>query len=501
MNENVSIQLGDPQTPLYIQVFKYFEKMIVQGKLAPGCKLPPIRKLAGKLGVNNVTVVNAYKLLEQNGYVHSKKGSGTYVGIENAASDQNEMDIPVGGGQFFEEEDIQLMSRGHITLSEHSINFASAAPTPDLFPIEDFKQVLIKVLDRDRGNAFGYDESNGYRPLRESISQFMDNNYAIKAHKDDIQIISGAQQGIDIIAKALINPGDFVLVENPIYTGAIAVFRSRGAKIIGVPMEQDGMNMHLLEKYIEIYRPKLVYTMPYHQNPTTFCYSKQKKQHLLDLAYQNKLFVIEDDFSSDLNFEAHGVSQPLKVLDRQERVLYIKSFSKVLMPGLRIGFLIAPAEVFKRILQAKHTTDISSSGLIQRALDLYLKKQIWGKHLAYMKGIFQDRYRKILQETMKLEDIGIKRYRPAGGLNLWLTLPEGISGTRLYQACAKRDVLLIPGKIFYVDNDPANDQKIRMSFAAVYPDQIEKGIEVVHHCMEQLKNKTEDRTTYYSPLI
>ncbi|MBZ4645125.1 MAG: PLP-dependent aminotransferase family protein [Clostridia bacterium] len=503
MREIASIQLDRSNSvPLYIQLFEHLKKLIVKGNIAKGSRLPAIRKLAEQLEVNTVTVVNAYKLLEQNGYVYSKTGSGVYVApVRYIAVQPTDMEIQVKEDTFFEEEDIQLMSRGQITLSENSINFASATPTPDLFPVEDFKKVLIEVLDRDKGQAFGYHESNGYKSLRHSISQFLNMNYSIKAHQDDIQIISGAQQGIDVIAKALINHGDYVLVENPTYTGAIAVFKSRGAKIVGVPIEHDGINISVLEKYIKLYRPKLIYTMPNYQNPTTFCYSREKKQYLLDLAYRNNFFIIEDDFLTDLNFTEDSTPHTLKSLDKYDRVLYIKSFSKVLMPGLRIGFLIAPSEVFKDILQAKHTTDISSSGLIQRAFDLYLQKGIWGRHLDYMKEIYKDRYKKILGEIAALRDLGASIYEPNGGLNLWLTLPEGVSGIQLYYGCAKRDVLIIPGKIFYTSNAADTDRNIRISFAAVYPEQIEKGIEIVYNCINKLLNKTGERTTYYSPLI
>ncbi len=500
MNENVSIQLTRGDIPLYIQLSEYYEKLIIEGKLKAEEKLPPIRKLAALLEVNNVTVVNAYKLLEQKGYVYTKKGSGIYVAAHNEQESQG-LSVYGDESEFFEEDDIHLMNSGQIVLTENSINFASATPASDLFPVEDFKQVLMEVFDRDKGSAFGYDESNGYRPLRCSISRFLDEHYAIKAHQDEIQIISGAQQGIDVIAKALIQPGDYVLVENPTYTGALAVFKSRGAKIIGVPMAQDGVNMDMLEKFVKIYRPKLMYTMPNYQNPTTFCYAEQKKKYLLELASRHNFFIIEDDFLTDLNFNKHDTYQTLKALDRNDSVLYIKSFSKVLMPGLRMGFLIAPTQVFREILQAKHTTDISSSGLIQRAFDLYLEKNIWGKHLQYMKKIYNNRYQKMIQELSKLEELGVRYHAPNGGLNIWLTLPDDISSTKLYQACAQKDVMFIPGKIFYVGNTGEDENNIRISYAAVYPEQIEKGIEVMYDCMKRLKDKKNEKSIFYSPLI
>ncbi|WHH58436.1 PLP-dependent aminotransferase family protein [Petroclostridium sp. X23] len=504
MSNIVPIQLDKQSSvPLYIQLFEELKKMICEDQLQPGTRLPAIRKLAGQLNVNNVTVVNAYKLLEQHQYVFSKVGSGVYVSSVQEIEEPEEPAIEdhIIKDEFYDDEDIQLMSRGHITLNKNSINFASATPTPDLFPVDDFKIALVEVLERDKGQAFGYHESNGYRPLRHSISCFLDDYYSIDVSEDHIQIISGAQQGIDVIAKALIQPGDYVFVENPTYTGAIAVFKSRGARIIGIPIQEDGIDMELAEKYIRRYQPKIIYTMPNYQNPTTYCYSEKRKRQLLELAYKHHFYIIEDDFLTDLDFTQRHGPRTLKSLDRFDRVLYIKSFSKVLMPGLRIGFLITPPEIFQKILQAKHTTDISSSGLIQRAFDLYLRKGIWGSHLEYMKQIYKDRYQKMLDKIICLENIGVRIHKPNGGLNFWLTLPKNVSATKLYYECAKHDLLLIPGRIFYTSESNSNDSHIRISYAAVYPEQIEPGIDILYNCINKMLNKTDEPDIYYSPLI
>lgn len=497
----VSIQLKEEdKQPLYIQLYSYLEKLIKAGTLEGGVRLPPVRKLAQALDVNPVTVVSAYKMLEQNGLVYSKVGSGTYVSDSIVPVSAGGLESPLTDEIF--DEEIHLMSRGQITLRENSINLASATPTPDLFPVEDFKKMLNHVLDRDKGEAFGYHESGGYRELRDSIAVFLQANYKIRTDAEHIQIISGAQQGIDVIAKALINPGDYVIVENPTYTGAVAVFKSRGAKIIGVPMESDGIDLDILEKSVLKYQPKLVYTMPNYQNPTTYCYSQKKKEYLLKLAAKHHFFIIEDDFLSDLNYAASTSPSMLKAMESEEKVIYIKSFSKVLMPGLRIGFLITPKEIFADILQAKHTTDISSSGLIQRAFDLYLRNGIWGSHLAYMKGIYQKRYDKILQEAEALKHLGIRFKEPKGGLNLWLNLPESLSGTKLYLECIQKEVLVTPGKIFYLPDTVNNkDANVRISFAAAYGEHIEKGLEILYDCAKKLQGSPKTVKSYYSPLL
>ncbi|NLY42585.1 MAG: PLP-dependent aminotransferase family protein [Clostridiaceae bacterium] len=502
MKEIESIQLDrNSLVPLYRQLFIKIEDMIKKGVLKEGMRLPAIRKLAKQLDVNTVTVVNAYKLLEQKKYIYSRIGSGYYIAYKKDDRYDRDEDIAMPEGLDFEDEDIQQMSRGQITLPSYALNFASATPTPDLFPVEDFKRVLNEVLDRDKGQAFGYHEVSGYMPLRKTIAKFLNENYLISVHPKDIQIISGAQQGIDIIAKALIQPGDVVIMENPTYTGAVAVFRSRKANIIGVDIEQDGINVEMLKRCVEKYHPKLVYLMPNYQNPTTYCYSEEKKKYLLKMALDNNFYIIEDDLLSDLSFVGNKKEQTLKRMDKNNRVLYIKSFSKILMPGLRIGFLIAPSQVFKDILMAKHATDISSSGLIQRALDLYLQKGAWGKHLEYMKDVYEERYNIVIKEASKLKELGVDFHVPNGGLNLWLTLPEGTSGSRLYFECVKQNVLIVPGKIFHVDGAHQYDRNVRISFAAVYPNEIEKGMGIIYNCINKLMNKYDEQITYYTPLM
>ena len=430
-----------------------------------------------------------------------KRGSGFYVGKDEHMSlllavDKEEM-LPDG----FQEEEIMLMSRGQLTLNDNSINFASATPTPDLFPVEEFQMALVEVLNRDKGEAFGYHESSGYWPLRDSISCFLQDNYAIHTTADNIQIISGAQQGIDVIAKAVLRPGEYVLVENPTYTGALAVFKSREAQIIGIPIEPDGIDIEALEKSLRRYRPKLVYTMPNYQNPTTYCYSEQKKKRLLELALQYDFYIVEDDFLSDLDFANESSHRTLKAIDKYNRVLYIKSFSKVLMPGLRMGFLITPTSLFQRILQAKHATDISSSGFIQRAFDIYLQKGIWGKHLHFMKNIYHERYDAMQKKLGDLRELGVNWHDPKGGLNFWLTLPPNINATELYFDCEKQDVLLAPGKLFYIPPTAAGEKHIRLSYAAVYPENIEKGLDIIGEIIKKKQHQTDKMHVHYSPLI
>lgn len=490
MNNNIILQLDrNLKVPMYMQLYHKLKDLIEMGQIDEGEKLPSIRSLANYLQVNNVTIINAYKLLEQDSLVYSKEGSGTYVKEKN-----KELQF-----DYFEDENMDLMTNGILSMSENSIDFASVSPTPDLFPVNEFKEVLIEVLDRDKGNAFVYPEINGYGPLRESISQFLWEYYQIKADPSHIQITSGGQQGIDLISKTFIQPGDYVFLENPTYSGAVAAFKSRGANIIPITIREDGLDLNELEEKISKYHPKFLYIMPCYQSPTTYSYSEKEKKGLLDIAYENNLYIIEDDFLSDLSYGENR--PPLKSIDKNEQVIYIKSFSKILMPGLRLGFLTCPKNLFRSIVRAKHTTDITSSGFIQRAFDVYLRKKYWKEHIENIKFEYGEKYNLLLSEIKCLEKHNITFTKPEGGLSLWLKLPNEIDSLELYNECFKNNVLIVPGKIFFIgDIENQFTNYIRLSFGSVSKYNIIEGIKVIDESIHNLKGDSFSSTKYI-PLI
>ncbi len=467
---NVSIQLIDSEQPKYLQLFDYIKEQITNGYIEPGEKLPTIRNLSQKLGVNSITVVNAYKQLENNHYISAKKGSGYYVSNSKVQKEEA-----------FSSSDVGMSN------DDSFINFASATPHPAIFPIESFKECINEVLERDKGFAFSYQESNGYKPLRKSIYSYLNKHYSIKAENEDfLQIVSGAQQGIDIIGKVLLNPGDYVITENPTYDGAVAVFKSRGARVVGVHIEHDGIDLIDLEKKIRICKPKLIYVMTSFQNPTTISYSKYKLEELLKLARKYNVYVVEDDSMSEL---CYGSTRALtiKALDRENRhVIYLKSFSKILMPGLRIGCMVIPNLLINDFTKIKQNSDISSSGLVQRSLELYFKSGKWDEHLQYMKEIYKGKYEFMLSRLIKLEQYGIKFEKPNGGLYFWIKLPKYLSAANIYDACKKAGLLLIPSGVFYDINNKNKDSYVRLSFAASSIELIREGMSKLEGCINSM---------------
>lgn len=470
---NISLDKESSQ-PLYIQLFEQLKELIQQGILPEDCKLPTIRELGRELEVNNSTVVNAYKLLEDHKLIYKKVGSGSYVLpieenliINNAVSNEDDR----------QEYDYNT--------EEGYIDFATASPDPRLFPMTDFKKAINDVIERDGGNAFMYHDSRGYLPLRSSIADYLSKK-EIEVGPEDVYIISGAQQGIDIIAKALLTNGDYVFVESPTYTGAAAVFKSRGARIIEIPLQNDGPDMNELEKLLQVIKPKFMYAMPNFQNPTGCSYSERKKKHLLLLCKKYKLLIVEDDYSGDLSYKEKPAT-PLKAYDKSDNVIYIKSFSKIFMPGLRVAFLIIPEHIKKIIASAKYMTDISTSGFMQRVLDLYLNRNILDEHIRYMKKEYGLRYFEAVRAAKKYLR-GALFNQPYGGLNLWVRLPDGVDSGLLYERCKKNMVLITPGTIFLKGKE--GEQHIRISFSGVDVPDITKGIAIIGNTIEEIKKES-----------
>lgn len=474
---HIQLNKEDDGQPLYIQLYEQLKSLIQQAIIPEDYKLPSIRDFADELSVNSVTIVNAYRLLEDDKLIYKKQGSGSFV-------------MPLKEKLNIIPENVDIDEESEYDYSEEAgyINFATASPDPKLFPMTDFKKAINDVIERDAGNAFMYHDSRGYLPLRSSISEYLAGQ-GIDSQAEDIYIISGAQQGIDIISKALLSNGDYVFVESPTYMGAASVFKSRGARIVEIPLLADGPDMNELEKMLRIIKPKFMYAMPNFQNPTGCSYSERKKKHLMLLCKKYNLLVVEDDYSGDLSY-TEKPAVPLKAYDKNDRVVYIKSFSKIFMPGLRVAFLIIPEHIKRNIASAKYMTDISTSGFMQRVLDLYLKRNILNEHIKYMRKEYGIRYLEAVRATKKYLR-GTSFNQPNGGINLWIKLPEGVAANRLYDLCKSEGVLFTPGTSFLKGQE--GEEHIRISFAGVSVEDITKGIAVIGSAIEEIKESSRLR--------
>lgn len=447
----------DNSSSKYIQIYNHLKNLIIKGEINEYEKLPPIRKFADYIGVNNATIVKVYELLAKEGYVYKVIGSGTFVSSINIKKSSNKISM----------KDV--------------IHFDSGNPSKEMFPIDNFKAAINMALEKDGASIFEYDEGKGSNELREELCLYLKNK-KINTNKENIQIISGAQQGIDIVCKGLINYSDVVFVEEPTYNGALEVFKSRGAKVIPIPMLHDGIDIGILKLKLEKIKPKLIYVMPNFQNPTGISYSIYKKKKLIELSEKYNFYILEDDFISDFAFDSSD-NRPLKSYDANNRVIYIKSFSKILMPGLRIGIVDIPIELQKKILWAKYSSDISTPGLIQKSMYYYMKYFDWDNYLKRLDKIYTEKYRKtkgLLED--KLGD-KLKISESVGGLNFFVELPRGYSSQYFYEFMIKKGVCITPGTYFF--DNIMDDRFFRINIANTNLEDIIKGITIIENNLEE----------------
>lgn len=462
------------QEPVYFQIYEQIRNLIASGALKGESKLPSIRTLSKALGVNSVTVVTAYNMLEKDKFVYKRQGSGTFV-----ISKGEDLLLNTDQPMYFEPGELDMENE----YDEEYIDFSISAPDPKLFSVKDFRQVMNEVLEEDGARAFMYQKSIGYTPLRDALVDYAA-KYDINCNSEDIYVVSGAQQGIDIMAKALVKSGDCVFVELPTYSGAIAAFKSRGAKLVEVPLQEDGPGIKELERLVRLYKPVLFYAMPTFHNPTGSIYSERKKRYMLLLAQKYDFRILEDDYSGDLNYTDSKLF-PIKSYDKNDRVIYLKSFSKIFMPGFRLAYMVIPDDIRRKAADAKIASDISTSGLMQRILCKYIQNGILEKHLKYLRKEFSIRYLEMVR-AIKKTIRGASFFEPRGGLNLWINLPHGINSQELYENCRDKKVIFSPGTFYF--NDERGQNYMRMSFAATDIDEIWKGLSIIGIEAEKLKH-------------
>lgn len=452
----------------YLQIYNHIKSMIIDGKIEKHEKLPPIRKIANALHVNNTTIVKAYELLEKENYIYKNVGSGTFASDISKLHSDNKIDI------------------------DGTIRFDNGNPSMDMFPIEDFKKAINIALETEGAHIFEYDDGLGFYKLREKLVSYL-NKLNINTSMDNIQIISGAQQGIDIVCKGIINYSDVVFVEEPTYSGALEVFKNRGAKVISIPMLDDGIDIGILKMKLEKVRPKILYTMPNYQNPTGISYSEYKKRKIIELSKQYDFYILEDDFMSDLKFLADE-HYPLRSYDDDGRVIYIKSFSKILMPGLRIGLVEMPIEILRKVLWAKYSTDISTSGLVQRSMYYYMESFNWDEYIDKIEHLYSDKFNFALNLIKEKLSNKLKFRAACGGINFFLELPKGYSSQKFSSFLLNKGVSIIPGLHFF--DSVIDDRFFRINIAQSSIGEIEKGIDIISKSLDEFLTDKKYELTY-----
>lgn len=480
-------------TPLYWQIKSYLRQSILSGSLPAGARLPASRALARDLGVNRITVQTAYTELEADGLVVSRLGSGTYVSASLPVLPQPLEQLEAAWPLWQQSLRDDSPDHGSVTLDKllaqtphpHPIRFASGSSAPHLFPVDEFRKVLQAVMHRDGIEALEYGESQGYAPLRATIAHVLATQ-GLQARPENILITAGSQQALSLVSQLLLKPGDTILVESPTYGGALELFQALHFSVVGVPMDGQGMQVEHLERLLQQHHPKLIYTIPNFHNPTGTCLTGLRRRELLLLADRYNVPILEDDFVGDLRYE--GSAQPsLKALDRGGRVIYTNTFSKMLMPGLRVGYLFIEGPLYERLVQFKRVNDLATSTLIQRALEAYVTVGRYQAHLRRSCQVFRKR-RDAMIAALKHHLPEVRFEPPQGGLFLWVELPQEVSADDLLPLACEHGVTFVPGRRFF-PHGVGGRNWMRLNFVVHAPEEIEVGVERLSKALRQLTKR------------
>lgn len=360
------------------------------------------------------------------------------------------------------------------------ISFAGGLPAPELFPIREFEEASRHVLNTDGQTALQYSLTEGLLPLREALSEKMQ-KYGVPAEPDNIMLTNGSQQALDLIGRIFIDEGDVIVTGKPTYLGALQAFKVYSPRIEAIPVDDDGMQVEKLEQVLKTVKPKFIYVLPNFHNPMGVTLTLERRTRLVRIAAKYGIPIIEDDPYGELRFEGEDIT-PIVVLHK-ENVLYLSTFSKTLAPGIRLGWVVAPEQIIRRLVQAKQATDLHTSTFIQMIANDIMRRGILKAHSRVIKAAYGER-RHIMTTSMEEHfPKGVAWTKPVGGLFLWVRAPEHVNTMDLLQTAVEEKVAYVPGTVFYPDGSGLNT--MRLNFSNATPEKIREGIKRLGRVLEK----------------
>lgn len=359
------------------------------------------------------------------------------------------------------------------------ISFAAGNPAPEAFPTEKIAEISAEILKNNPVLALQYSLSEGYPPLRELLKKRMQLKGCFNPDMDDLIITSGAQQANELSCKVLCNEGDTLICESPSFIGSLNAFRSYNVNLVGIELEKDGMKLELLEEALKNGTgQKLIYVIPNFQNPTGATMSLEKRKGLYQLACKYDAVILEDNPYGDLRFAGEDVPS-IKSMDTEGRVIYSGTFSKILAPGLRVGYVSAPKEIIQKIVVCKQVSDVHSTIWSQLVCEKFMTECDLDEHFAKLKSIYKEKCELMLDCMDKHFSDKVKYERPEGGLFIWATLPKGSNMTEFCtEAVRDYKIAVVPGTAFMINESDKTDS-FRLNFSTPTNEQIIKGIEIL----------------------
>ena len=450
------IMLDDknPGLPLYRQIYAAIRQAILRGEFSPRMRLPASRVLAQQLGVSRITVVNAYEQLFAEGYLDGKTGAGTYVAAELPEDLLNIEKRKTAAARSSENKSSLRLSPFGERLQRRSVNsvraqtiatfqpFQNGLTAIDKFPFEIWSRIAARLIRNPPREILGYGDPQGYLPLREAVAAHLKSARGVNCTPEQIIITSGAQQALDLTARIFTSETDCVWIEDPCYPEAKGVFAATGAKIVSVPVDDEGFNLAAAPKGGT--KAKLVYVTPSHQYPLGVTMSLPRRLALIEWAKRNDAWIVEDDYNSEFRYAGRPLAA-LQGLDRcGGRVLYVGTFRKTIFPSLRIGCLVVPPELIDVFTCARALNDVHSSLFEQALLSEFIAEGHFARHVRRMRTLYEERQKILIEECEKHLGGLLEVKKADAGMHLVGWLPAGVSGANASRLAAEKNLKLAP---------------------------------------------------------
>ncbi len=477
------------------QIYQSIVDRIRSGLLQEGLQLPSVRDLSKQLGVSLVTAVKAYQQLEQEGFITSIQGKGTFVKMNRKATEESKDEMFSYDWQLSVQDYLPRSQFGRFHLVPEKINLSSSMIDPGLLPNRFLEREIHQILSDNPRLLSQYGEIQGDIHLRKAMDEYL-KRVGVPSTPENILVTSGSQQGIDLVARTFVGPGDVVVMEAPTYPGAIDVFRGRGAIILTVPVDKDGMRVDILQNLCDKHKPKIIYTIPTFHNPTGAVMTSKRRRQILEIAQSIQCLIIEDDPWGEIYFDKKPPA-PIKSIDHNGHVIYLKGLSKTLAPGCRIGILAASGTVFNRLLAAKANSDLGSPLLTQKSVLPFINSKQMMDHYKKLRTALRIRRDLVLELLSQQMPDGVSWGIPEGGLNVWISLPSWLDSNLVLIEAKKQQLTFLPGSACYpVEQE---NHHLRLSYSYMNEHLLQQGITTLCNILHsQLSSKqVHDSAPYF----
>ncbi len=467
--------------PAYLQIKDYLKALVLNGILQAGARLPSTRELSTITGVSRNTIIQAYQYLEDDGFIYTVKGQGAFIAQVEVKQEKelrlNWPDLLTGFARQATELDIE---KKELRWEKGLISFKSIAPDENLFEMAAVKKAFLNRIALNGAKLLNYGYARGYKPLIDYLVLYMKNK-GVNPDGKEILITNGFTEAFNLVLHALTDPGDAVICENPTHNTALKIMKLLGLRINGVPMTEAGIDLETLENALSRCRFKLGYLIPSYHNPTGLVMPLEKRLAVFERFSRHQVPLIEDGFNEELRFSGSHVAPLTALAGAGNNIVYLGSFSKILFPGIRVGWIMGDSSLISGLESIKRSRNIHTSTLDQAVLYEYLQSGEFDKYLKKVRKV----YRKHHETAVKLarKYIPCRKIWGEGGLHIFIEL-EGIDARKLLAACYKHGVLFLPGDLFFTDNSGANT--FRLGISRVSTAEMEQGFQIIGDCIRSL---------------